>query len=249
MTADTEVLSDEPARRRIVDDLEAELAVDAAAGSGKTTVLVQRVVSLVRSRQVPMRSVAAITFTEAAAAELRTRLRLELTRAALEEPDLASAIHEVDEAAVSTIHAFARRILVEHWLSAGLPPRVDVLDAPAEQIEQRDRWKEFTNELLADPTAGDMLVRAFATGLRLNHLPDVARELSAQHHRLDQNVRNALAAERALRADPSVDLAPLVTALDDALGYLTECRSAAPAPRELLKTTDVLPPSYNLPVT
>jgi ATP-dependent exoDNAse (exonuclease V) beta subunit len=227
MTADTEVLSDEPARRRIIDDLEAELAVDAAAGSGKTTVLVQRVVSLVRSRQVPMRSVAAITFTEAAAAELRTRLRLELTQAALEEPDLASAIHEVDEAAVSTIHAFARRILVEHWLSAGLPPRVDVLDAPAEQIEQRDRWKEFTNELLADPTASDMLVRAFATGLRLNHLPDVARELSAQYHRLDQNVRNALAAERALRADPSVDLAPLVTALDDALGYLTECSDEA----------------------
>jgi ATP-dependent helicase/nuclease subunit A len=227
MTADTEALSDAPARRRIVDDLEAELAVDAAAGSGKTTVLVQRVVSIVRSRQVPMRSVAAITFTEAAAAELRTRLRLALTQAALEEPDLASAVHEVDEAAVSTIHAFARRILVEHWLAAGLPPRVDVLDAPAEQIEQRDRWKEFTNELLADPTAGDMLVRAFATGLRLNHLPDVARDLSAQHHRLDQGVRNALAAERALRADPSVDLAPLVTALDDALSYRTECGDEA----------------------
>ncbi|HXQ19583.1 MAG TPA: UvrD-helicase domain-containing protein [Acidimicrobiales bacterium] len=223
MIATPAPLADAAARQRIVDDLDCELAVDAAAGSGKTTVLVQRVVSLVRSKRVPMRAIAAITFTEAAAAELRTRLRVALTDAGRTDPDLASAVHEVDEAAVSTIHAFARRILVEHWLSAGLPPRVDVLDAPAEQIEQRVRWREFTNELLADPDAGPMLVRAFATGLRLSNLPEVAGALSSQHHRLDDRVRSALAAERLLRADPPVDLGPLVVALDDALAYLPHC--------------------------
>lgn len=216
-------LADAAARQRIVDDLDCELAVDAAAGSGKTTVLVERVVSLVRSRRVPMRAVAAITFTEAAAAELRTRLRVALTEAGRGDPDLAGAVHEVDEAAVSTIHAFARRILVEHWLSAGLPPRVDVLDAPAEQIEQRVRWREFTNELLADPDAGPMLVRAFATGLRLSNLPEVAGALSSQHHRLDDRVRGALAAERVLRANPRIDVGPLVAALDDCLAYLPHC--------------------------
>jgi ATP-dependent helicase/nuclease subunit A len=229
MSATVEALADGAARRRIVDDLESELAVDAAAGSGKTTVLVQRVVSLVGSKRVPMRSVAAITFTEAAAAELRTRLRAALIEAAREDVELLTAVHEVDEAAVSTIHAFARRILVEHWMAAGLPPRVDVLDAPAEQIEQRERWKEFTNELLGDETAAAMLVRAFATGLRLNHLPEVARELAAQHHRLDDGVRAALAAERTLRANPSIDLGPLVTALDEALAARAACRDEADA--------------------
>jgi ATP-dependent helicase/nuclease subunit A len=224
-----EPLADAAARARIVSDLDAELAVDAAAGSGKTTVLVDRVVSLVRSKRVAMRSIAAITFTEAAAAELRSRLRVALSKAAATDPDLATAVHEVDEAAVSTIHAFARRILVEHWLPAGLPPRVDVLDAPAEQIEQRERWKEFTDELLADPDAGAMLVRAFATGLRLSNLPEVARELSAQHHRLDDSVRHALAAERRRRADPPIDLAPLVDALDQALASGSRCRDESDA--------------------
>jgi ATP-dependent helicase/nuclease subunit A len=216
-------LADDAARQRIISDLESELAVDAAAGSGKTTVLVERVVSLVGSKLVPMRSIAAITFTEAAAAELRTRLRAALTKAAETDPELGAAVHEVDEAAVSTIHAFARRILVEHWLAAGLPPRVDVLDAPAEQIELRERWKEFTNELLADPSARNMLVRAFAAGLRLNQLPELARALTAQHHRLDERVLEVLAAERRRRADPDIDLAPLIGALDTALSYGADC--------------------------
>jgi len=217
------VLADAAARLRIVEDIASELAVDAAAGSGKTTVLVDRVVSLVHSKQVPMRSVAAITFTEAAAAELRTRLRAALTKAAENDPDLLVAVHEVDEAAVSTIHAFARRILVEHWLAAGLPPRVDVLDPPAEQIEQRERWKEFTNDLLADPSARPMLVRAFAARLRLSQLPELARELSAQHHRLDDGVLGSLAAEAQHRSDPAVDVAPLLAALDAALAYMSQC--------------------------
>jgi ATP-dependent exoDNAse (exonuclease V) beta subunit len=222
-------LADDDARRRIIGDLGSELAVDAAAGSGKTTVLVARVVSLVESKLVPMRSIAAITFTEAAAAELRTRLRKELAKAAEADPELGAAVHEVDEAAVSTIHAFARRILIEHWLAAGLPPRVDVLDAPAEQIEQRERWSEFTNELLADPSARVMLVRAFAAELRLSQLPELARALTAQHHRLDERVLGVLATERRRRTDPDIDLGPLIGALDAALAYRADCGDEADA--------------------
>jgi ATP-dependent helicase/nuclease subunit A len=217
------VLSDDGARQRIVEDLDAELAVDAGAGSGKTTVLVQRVVSLVRSGRAPMRSIAAITFTEAAAAELRTRLRTELATASVDHPELAVAVHEVDEAAVSTIHAFARRILTEHWLAAGLPPRVEVLDAPAEQIDQEARWKEFTNDLLDDPNAGPVLIRAFAAALKLSHLRAIARSLAAQHHRLDERALAELAAQRDELSDPSVDIGPLVLAMDRALAQARNC--------------------------
>jgi FdhD protein len=73
-----------------------------------------------------MRTIAAITFTEAAATELRDRIRTELERAASVDPSpvLTSAIAELDEAAISTLHAFAQRILSEHALEAGLPPAV-----------------------------------------------------------------------------------------------------------------------------
>ena len=68
---------DETARRRIRSDLDATLFVEAGAGAGKTSARVARSVNLVRSG-VPITSIAAITFTEKAAAELRSRTRQRL---------------------------------------------------------------------------------------------------------------------------------------------------------------------------
>jgi ATP-dependent exoDNAse (exonuclease V) beta subunit len=65
-------LVDADVRSRIASDLKSRLIVDAAAGSGKTTLVIERVISLVSVAGLPMSSIAAITFTEAAAAELRT---------------------------------------------------------------------------------------------------------------------------------------------------------------------------------
>src|SRR5688572_6702964 len=109
-------------RKSIRERLGETLFVEAGAGTGKTTELVARVLNLVESG-VAMRSVAAITFTEAAAAELRSRIREALDQAAKAGSDLAaSAVADIDEAAVSTLHSFAQRILAEHSLEAGLPP-------------------------------------------------------------------------------------------------------------------------------
>jgi len=70
---------DQPARDEIATRLDATLFVEAGAGTGKTAALVERVVALVEAG-VPMHAIAAITFTEKAAAELRDRVRRELTR-------------------------------------------------------------------------------------------------------------------------------------------------------------------------
>ena len=69
---------DQAARDRIATDLDTTLFVEAGAGSGKTTALVGRVVALVASGTVELRTIAAITFTEKAGAELRDRVRREL---------------------------------------------------------------------------------------------------------------------------------------------------------------------------
>ena len=74
---------DQAARHRITaDGLADTLFVEAGAGSGKTTQLVARIVNLVLERGVPLSAIAAITFTEAAAAELRTRIRAAFESAA-----------------------------------------------------------------------------------------------------------------------------------------------------------------------
>lgn len=74
--------ADHATRERLLDDLDATFFVEAGAGTGKTTLVVGRIVNLVAAGRVRIEELAAITFTEAAAAELRDRVREGLERAA-----------------------------------------------------------------------------------------------------------------------------------------------------------------------
>ena len=103
--------------------------MEAGAGSGKTRALVDRVEALVLQDRIGMESIAAITFTEKAAAELRDRIRQrfeEAVRVAGDDPErhalATAALAELDGAAVGTLHSFAQRILTEHPVEAGLRP-------------------------------------------------------------------------------------------------------------------------------
>ncbi|NNF25664.1 MAG: UvrD-helicase domain-containing protein, partial [Gemmatimonadetes bacterium] len=69
-------MPDEEARLRIVEGLEENFLVEAGAGSGKTTAMVQRMVALVRTGACEVRHIAAVTFTRKAAAELRQRFQV-----------------------------------------------------------------------------------------------------------------------------------------------------------------------------
>src|SRR5438094_863178 len=96
------VLCDLDARKRLLDELATTFFVEAGAGTGKTTALVSRIVELVARDDLPMERLAAITFTQAAAAELRDRVREALEQAAVSrscEPErarCARASREVD---------------------------------------------------------------------------------------------------------------------------------------------------------
>src|SRR5437763_7270490 len=81
--AEPQVITDAESRERIRNDLHRNLFVEAGAGTGKTRVLVDRVVRLLATGTVSdVARLVAITFTEAAAAELRDRIRSALERAA-----------------------------------------------------------------------------------------------------------------------------------------------------------------------
>ncbi len=120
-------LQDAAARTRITSDLDANLLVEAGAGSGKTTMLVERMLALVE-RGTPVEQVAAVTFTRKAAAELRERFENKLERRAAEATDAEAAARlrvardHMDRAFLGTIHSFAARLLREHPLEAGLDP-------------------------------------------------------------------------------------------------------------------------------
>ncbi len=100
-----------------------ELLLDAGAGSGKTSVLVERFARAIEEDGVGVHQILTITFTEKAAAELRERIRARLRSAGLIEEARAT-----ESAWISTIHAFCARLLRNHALDAGLDPDFAVMD-------------------------------------------------------------------------------------------------------------------------
>jgi ATP-dependent helicase/nuclease subunit A len=152
----TEHPPDQADRDRIRTDLAANLFVEAGAGAGKTTSLVSRIVELVRDG-VGIGAVAAITFTEKAAADLRHRLRQALREesdrnaGSLLQTPFETALDELDHAPIGTLHAFARRILTEFPIAAGLPPGFTVLDELESNIAFDERWEDLLERLLDDP--------------------------------------------------------------------------------------------------
>ena len=188
MTAATPPLADQAARDRIASDLDSTLFVEAGAGSGKTRALVERVVALIGSG-VAMENIAAITFTEKAGAELRDRIRDRLhspdTRGALGAAAAEAALGQLDGAAVGTLHSFARRLLSEHPVEAGLPPSVEVLDDIGSQIEFDLRWREFLDVLLDEPAMGPTLLGLEVQGVRLKQIRALAVQLNENWDRLE----------------------------------------------------------------
>jgi ATP-dependent helicase/nuclease subunit A len=217
--------ADQEARIRIARDLDTNLMVVAGAGTGKTTALVGRIVALVGSGAVSLGEIAAITFTETAAAELRQRIREALEAAAADGDDLmATARDEVDDAAICTLHSFARRILLDQCVDAGLPPGFEVLDDTADVADFEMRWNRFADALLEDPDAERALVLGFSVGLRHTDLAAVAWNLHTHWDRLEDGGLDHL--RQARTCDdlwPSTDPGPVIDALDRARGLLDWC--------------------------
>ena len=181
-------LTDASSRAEVGSNLKSTLFVEAGAGSGKTSALVDRVMALLGAG-FEMERIAAITFTEKAAAELRHRIRgrlLESSTAAtlgIERTD--AALRQLDGAAVGTLHSFARRLLSEHPVEAGLPPIVEVLDDIGSQISFEERWRDFLDELLEDSVSVNALLRLEVCKVRLAHIREIAVKLNEHWDRLD----------------------------------------------------------------
>jgi ATP-dependent helicase/nuclease subunit A len=128
----------EAVRRR-----EGSLLLEANAGSGKTSVLVERFVRSVLEDGVRPARILAITFTERAAGELRARVRQRFVE--LGHRDEA---RETEAAWISTIHGFCTRVLRAHAVAAGLDPAFTVLDEAAARPLHDRAWEAALARLL-----------------------------------------------------------------------------------------------------
>ncbi len=165
-------LTDAAARKMALTDRHRGLLVEAGAGTGKTAILAGRVALLLADGVAP-HNVAAITFTELAAAELASRVREyveTLARGEVVPPlapafdasgptdeqrrNLAAAFETLDELTSTTIHGFARELALPYPVEARVDPGAAVLDAAAADLlfdDVFDAW--LRQRLSADPLA------------------------------------------------------------------------------------------------
>ncbi|GII98239.1 ATP-dependent exoDNAse (exonuclease V) beta subunit [Sediminihabitans luteus] len=210
MTATPPVVVDQDARELIADATDRTLFVNAGAGSGKTTALVQRVRTLVLRDGVRLRNVAAVTFTEKAGAELRDRLRgsFEDARRHADTTNVAGdrlrawagvdaielrrradeALDDLDGAAIGTLHSFAQRILTEHAIAAGLPPLLEGMDEVGSSVAFEEQWSAMLVALLDDDEIAPALLLALGGGVQLKDVRALAKALGSDWDLIDERV-------------------------------------------------------------
>lgn len=174
---------DEEARQAIINDIESTIFVEAGAGTGKTTALVQRILKLIE-HGTDIRQIAAITFTEKAATELRVRIRQQLQESISTSTatDTSSsnlkkyqkALVDLDSATISTLHSFAQQILAEHALEAGLPLQIEVLDNIGTKVDLQQEWDNFLASALLDQKNATFFQTIDALEIKYDQLLQIA---------------------------------------------------------------------------
>jgi len=208
--------ADAPARVAVREQLDETIFLEAGAGSGKTTCLVERFVALVAAG-IPADSIAAITFTERAAGELADRIRAELQRKSATSEQCRSALSALDRSAICTLHAFAQRVLTEHPIEAGLPPRITVLDEIASQLAFEERWDAFVDRIIEDDDLEGALRLLLAVGTRVEHLHEVAVQFGQNWDLVAERIGGAVADV------PPLDLEPLLADVDAVVAMGDSC--------------------------
>lgn len=154
-------LPDQSVRDRIRFSLAETLVVEGAAGTGKTSELATRIVSLVTTATARMANVVVVTFTEKASEDLKRQLRIKLDRARRRiEPDgelaarMTLAIEELESASIGTIHGLCEKILKTHAIDALVSPRFEV--APNDQADAlfNEAFDNWFSAIQANPPEG-----------------------------------------------------------------------------------------------
>ena len=243
-----------------------EVFVSAGAGTGKTTVLVERFAEAVCEQGLDVDSLLVITYTERAAGELRSRIRDRLVDAG--RPELA---RELDGAWISTIHGFCLRLLKAHPFAAGLDPRFRVLDESQGRVLRSEAFEAALAAFCGDgrperlrllATYGTAGLRRMLTSVyetlrsagrelvlelgerpsleeRLEELREAASCLAADDSATElQRAAASTALELPQRADALVDLSPLRAHGERAASYEEARRAVQQAALDDLAARD-----------
>ncbi|MGM9891814.1 helicase-exonuclease AddAB subunit AddA [Limosilactobacillus sp.] len=143
-----------PAQQQAISDRDQNIIVSASAGSGKTAVLVNRAVELIKEGRATVDRLLLVTFTEAAAKNMRDKIRARLQEVAQENPRLRDRMNDqvnrLAIADISTIHAFCLKLIKRYYFLINLDPQFRLVTDETERVLlQEDVWHQVSEDLYA----------------------------------------------------------------------------------------------------
>ncbi len=213
-------------REKIVKDIDRNCFVEAGAGAGKTTIIVDRIVEQLKHGILPERLVA-ITFTNAASRELRARI-LNAVRTAVkdaslkdkEKENLELAEKQLDRMQISTIHSFCHRLLTERCFDAGLPMGFDLMESEDENALFDSIFAKWTRAKLTSADWAVLMLmdekKAYEKAYKC--LREMTRDLAGLSKDMDILTANVDQSEIDTKMKELCE--KLVTALDDHAGNI-----------------------------
>lgn len=184
-------LADQIYRQEAIHNLEKSFCLEAAAGTGKTTLLVERILALIQQKKARLEEIVAITFTEKAAGELKMRLRERLEKAlwqgTAEEQDIfGQALQDLEKANISTIHSFCANLLRERPVEAGVDPNFQPLDEIGLDLLFQEVWQNWLRQEMEQKAPP--LRRALVLGLEVKEIVHLVRQIYENRDLLPEDV-------------------------------------------------------------
>lgn len=172
-------------QQKVIDARNSSLLVSAAAGSGKTAVLVERIISLITDRENPVDidRLLIVTFTNAAAGEMRERIGAAIDERINKEPEnlhLARQATLLHHAQITTIDSFCLFVIKNNFNEIGLDPGFRVADTGELELLKQDIIKELFEDLLDNQSTQEefrLLLDTLAAGGREKVLEDLVRQI------------------------------------------------------------------------
>jgi ATP-dependent helicase/nuclease subunit A len=152
-----------------------ELLVSAAAGSGKTAVLIEKIYTMLRDEGMSVDRMLVVTFTHAAAAEMRERLKQRMAGDA--EPHLRRQRERLELAHISTLHIFCHRLVQEYFQAVDIDPLSAVADATMASNLFQEALDEAMERLYTQAAAGEAAEKALTDKFEDKQIVKMAAEL------------------------------------------------------------------------
>jgi len=169
-------LIDQKAREKIIIEINRNILVEASAGSGKTSSLIDRMAALIKSGKFKVDEITAITFTRKAAIELKERFQQKIEDSFRETEDekekvyLREALSNLEQCYLGTIHSFCARLLRERPIEAGLDPEFTELDDLDDTLLKEEAWERYLLNLKVEESPS--LIHLEKLGIKPSELED-----------------------------------------------------------------------------